>query len=329
MDVLRPVLALLALLAGGLALALLPLSLAGLIVAGGIVVVTTLLRPEVALYLLVVAVPFGSVREINLGGMTVGAAEALIGLALAAWLAQMIAQRRVAPTLPPLTVPLLLFLGAGLLSMPGALSLRYSLKEMVKWTEVLGLYVFTANVLDRERARVLIWVILFTGAAAALHGWYQFFTRSGPEGFLLFGSFMRAYGTFEQPNPYAGYLALIAPLALSLTLEGWPLDRRRLGECLVCAASLGVMAIAIGMSWSRGAWIGFAAAAAAVTSRACVAASVAISTASTSSRASRALSSGQSVACGSRPAATSRRSGSSSASATTRAPGAATPSTVT
>jgi hypothetical protein len=132
----------------------LPLSLAGLIVAGGIVVVTTLVRPEVALYLLVVAVPFGSVREINLGGMTVGAAEALIGLALTAWLAQMIAQRKVAPTLPSLTLPLLLFLGAGLLSLPGALSLRYSLKEMVKWTEVLGLYVFTANVLDRERARV-------------------------------------------------------------------------------------------------------------------------------------------------------------------------------
>jgi putative inorganic carbon (HCO3(-)) transporter len=264
MDVLRPVLALLALLAGGLALALLPLSLAGLIVAGGIVVVTTLVRPEVALYLLVVAVPFGSVREINLGGMTVGAAEALIGLALTAWLAQMIAQRKVAPTLPSLTLPLLLFLGAGLLSLPGALSLRYSLKEMVKWTEVLGLYVFTANVLDRERARVLIWVVLFTGAAAALHGWYQFFTRSGPEGFLLFGRFMRAYGTFEQPNPYAGYLALIAPLALSLALEGWPFDRRGLGDCLVGAASLGVMAIAIGMSWSRGAWIGFAAAAAAV-----------------------------------------------------------------
>jgi hypothetical protein len=182
-DALLPV----ALVACGLALAMLPLALAGASVVGGIVVVVTLIRPEIGLCLLVVAVPFGSVREISLGGMTVGATEALIGLTLATWLAQMIARGRVAPVLPPLTVPLLLFLGAALLSTPGALSLRHSLKEIIKWTEVVGLYVLAANVLDRRKARTLILTILLTGTAAALHGWYQFFTRSGPPGFLLFG----------------------------------------------------------------------------------------------------------------------------------------------
>lgn len=261
---LRSALFLLALMAGGLALAMLPLPLAGLSVAGGIVVVATLVRPEVGLYLLIVAVPFGSVREISLGGMTVGATEALIGLALAAWLARMVAQRKVAPTLPPLTLPLLLFLGTALLSLPGALSLKYGLKEIIKWTEVLGLYVFAANVLDRRRARVLVPMILLAGTAAALHGWIQFFTRRGPEGFLLFERFMRAYGTFEQPNPYAGYLGLIAPLALSLALGSWRGSGRGLGEFFIYSASLGVIVVAMAMSWSRGGWLGFAAAAAAV-----------------------------------------------------------------
>ena len=284
----RDALLFLALVAGGLALATLPLTLAGLSVAGGIVVVATLVRPEIGLYLLVVAVPFGSVREIDVGGMTVGAAEALIGLALAAWLARMVAQREVAPTLPPLTLPLLIFLGAALLSLPGALSLKYSLKEIIKWTEVLGLYVFAANVLDRRRAQTVISAMLLTGAATALHGWYQFFTRSGPEGFLLFDRFMRAYGTFEQPNPYAGYLGLVAPLALSLALggwkalgplaqgqrvgklegpwsfgprtKGWKVSGRGLGEFLIYGGAFGIMAVAMAMSWSRGAWIGFAAA---------------------------------------------------------------------
>jgi len=256
----RDALLFLALVAGGLALATLPLTLAGLSVIGGIVVVATLVRPEVGLYLLVVAVPFGSVREIDVGGMTVGAAEALIGLALAAWLARMVAQREVAPTLPPLTLPLLIFLGAALLSLPGALSLKYSLKEIIKWTEVLGLYVFAANVLDRRRAQTVISAMLLTGAATALHGWYQFFTRSGPEGFLLFDRFMRAYGTFEQPNPYAGYLGLVAPLALSLALGGWKVGGRGLGEFLIYGGVFGIMAVAMAMSWSRGAWIGFAAA---------------------------------------------------------------------
>jgi putative inorganic carbon (HCO3(-)) transporter len=268
----RDALLFLALVTGGLALATLPLSLTALAVVGGIVVTATLVHPEVGLYLLVVAVPFGSVREVSVGGMTVGAAEGLIGLALAAWLAQMVIRRQVAPTLPPLTLPLLIFLGAALLSLPGALSLKYGLKEIIKWTEVLGLYVFAANVLDRGRARKLVFVVLFTGAAAALHGWYQFFTRSGPEGFLLFERFMRAYGTFEQPNPYAGYLGLIAPLALSLALggwkvgrlEGWKVGERGHGEFLICGVSFGLMAAAMAMSWSRGAWIGFAAAVVAV-----------------------------------------------------------------
>ena len=260
------------LVAGGLALAMLPLSLAGLSVLGGIVVIATLVRPEIGLYLLVIAVPFSSVREISLGGMTVGAAEALIGLVLASWLAQMLARGRVAPTLPPLTLPLVLFLGTALLSMPGALSLKYSLKEVIKWIEVLGLYVFAANVLDRHRARILIYVTLLTGTAAALHGWYQFFSHSGPEGFLLFGRFMRAYGTFEQPNPYAGYLGLTAPLALSLALRGreirrskvWKASGRGLSEFSACAGAFGIVTVAMAMSWSRGAWIGLAAATAAV-----------------------------------------------------------------
>ncbi len=260
----RDALLFLALLLAGLALATLPLPLAGLVVGGGIVAVATLVHPQIGLYLLVVAVPFGAVREISVGGMTVGAAEALIGLVLAAWLARMVARRSVAPILPPLTLPLLLFLGAGLLSLPGALSLKFGLKEIIKWAEVLGLYVCAANVLNRRRAQRLVLVALLTGAAAALHGWVQFFTRSGPEGFMLFGRFMRAYGTFEQPNPYAGYLGLIAPLALSLALEGWQRGERSLGEFLVFCGALGTMAVAMAMSWSRGAWIGFAAAIAAV-----------------------------------------------------------------
>jgi O-antigen ligase len=250
----------LAVVATGSALALLPLTWAGLAVAGGIVVVATLARPEIGLILLVFAVPFGSVREISLGGMTVGGAEALIGLALAAWLARLLADPRSRLTLPPLTLPLLIFLGAALLSLPGALSLRYSLKELIKWTEVLGLYVFTANVLDGRQARRLVFSILLAGTAAALHGWYQFFTRSGPEGFLLFGRFMRAYGTFEQPNPYAGYLGLIAPLALSLALGSRKGNRRSLSEFIFYGGAFGAMVVAVAMSWSRGAWIGLGAA---------------------------------------------------------------------
>ncbi len=60
-------------------------------------------------------------------------------------------------------------------------------------------------------------MILVAASAEALVGFYQFFTQTGPESFII-GRFMRAYGTFSQPNPFAGYLGLILPLGVALAL---------------------------------------------------------------------------------------------------------------
>jgi putative inorganic carbon (HCO3(-)) transporter len=284
---------LLLVLAIGLSIALLPLTMAGGAVLGSIALLATLIRPEYGLYLLVLAVPFGSVREITISGFTVGAAEALVGLVLAAWLAKMVAAREVKLTYPPLFLPLLIFLGAILLSLTGALSLRYSLKEVLKWLEVLGIYLFVANVIEREQARVVILVMLLAGIGQALLGFYQFFGRVGPQAFVVLGRFVRAYGTFEQPNPYGGYLGLVLPLCwgVLLGIGKWG-DRRfsrsqstsrggshaaetrawepaLLHNCdilgldisyLVATLGLTTIGAALIMSWSRGAWLGFAAA---------------------------------------------------------------------
>jgi putative inorganic carbon (HCO3(-)) transporter len=108
--------------------------------------------------------------------------------------------------------------------------------------------------------------LLGTGLLVALHGIYQFLFQVGPEGFILFGRFMRAFGTFEQPNPYAGYLGLTLPLAVGLVMAAVvPSGERVKGSWLVIAAGSGmVMLIALVMSWSRGAWFGFGAAVAAI-----------------------------------------------------------------
>ena len=203
----------------GLSIALLPLTLAGGAILGSIFFLATLIRPEYGLYLLILAVPFGSVREIAVSGFTVGAAEALVGLVLAAWLARMVAAREVKIIYPPLLLPLLIFLGAILLSLTGALSLRYSFKETLKWLEVLGIYLFVANVIVRQQAKVVVLLMLLAGIGQALLGFYQFFGRVGPQAFVVLGRFVRAYGTFEQPNPYAGYLGLTAALALGVVVD--------------------------------------------------------------------------------------------------------------
>jgi len=266
-------------LVAGLAIALLPLTLAAAIVLGSIAFTVTLIRPEYGLYLLIFAVPWGSVREIRLGAMTVGVTEALIGLVLAAWLAKMIATREIKTVHPPLLLPLLIFLGAILLSLTVTLSLQYSLKEILKWLEVLGIYLFVVNVIGKREAKVIVLLILLAGISQALLGIYQFFGRVGPEGFLLFDRFMRAYGTFEQPNPYGGYLGMVLPLAYSLSLGAKGYGARDKGQgirdkgaapyslplassILTALATTGLvlMLAAMLMTWSRGAWLGFIAA---------------------------------------------------------------------
>jgi putative inorganic carbon (HCO3(-)) transporter len=258
----------------GVALAVLPWKWAALLVVGGILLFMLLIQPQCALCLLALAVPFGSIREWPLGPVGVGGTELLVLLLLVFWLARMIAARRIIIPQPPLLLPLLLFLVAILLSTLVTSSLELSTKELVKWLEVLVIYLFMADMVDERWGRWVVWSLLAAGSAEALVGVYQFLRGVGPEGFVLFGRFMRAYGHFAQPNPFAGYLGLTLPLAYALMLEPlgeWRLRLRRtqagLGHTLVqvmpnlaLVASFAVMSAAMVMSWSRGGWVGVAAA---------------------------------------------------------------------
>lgn len=249
----------------GLAIARLPLTWAIILIAGGGSLLLISVRPVVGLYLLILAIPFGSVMETSFGVISVGGAEVLAVVTVAAWAARMVAEREIRTRYPPLLVPLLVLLGVASFSVLGSLSLQWSVKGLLVWLELLAVYLFVVNVVGEQETRVIIVLILSAGCMEALLGFYQFFGRKGPEGFLLFDRFIRAYGTFEQPNPYGGYLALILPLALSLFLARW---RRRDFSSLVIWAlaglSLTLMGAALVMTWSRGAWLGFIAGAAVV-----------------------------------------------------------------
>jgi len=156
---------------------------------------------------------------------------------------------------------LALFIGATLFSLLNAISPTLAFKEIAKWVEFMGVMTFVANELTRRQKRAAVACLLLAAVAESLLGAYQFLTRSGPEFFVVLGRFVRAYGTFEQPNPYAGYLGLVGPLALALGLRlVRPSERPARSDwlCWLGAGSLVVIAIAIGMSWSRGAWIAFA-----------------------------------------------------------------------
>ena len=254
----------------GAALAVLPIKWAALLLVGGIAAVGVLIHPALTLCLLPFAVPFGSLREITLGPVNVGGAELLLAVLVGTWLAQSAARRRIVVPRASLMVPLAVFLGAQLLSVLAATSLELSAKEIVKWVEVMIIYGLLAQEADDRLARWTVWAIFAAASAEAALGIYQFLARLGPEGFVLFGRFMRSYGHFAQPNPFAGYLGLCFPLALALSLDALPrLSKALRGGAAELAALLPmgaavVTGTAMVTSWSRGAWVGLVASTATV-----------------------------------------------------------------
>jgi putative inorganic carbon (HCO3(-)) transporter len=273
---------LIALIALGICLASLPLPLAAAGLLGTICVILILLRPVWGLVALIPLIPFSPLVSLGIGNVRVGGMEALLALTLIAWLLRMAARREIVIPHPPLLLPWLLWLGVILASWTVALSLGDALAETLKWLEMLALYLFIAANVERRHLPWLVGAMLLAGMAQAALGLYQFLFRVGPEGFLLFGGrFLRAYGTFRQPNPYAGYLGLVLPIAYSLVLWGLPIThhalrfpqggptgtfhvsifpRRGPMGTFYALLSFGLMLVALYASQSRGAWIGFVAA---------------------------------------------------------------------
>lgn len=241
------------------------LGLAAALVAAGV-----LFRPEAGLYLLVFIVPLHRLLGREVGSFTVAPTEAVIALLTAGYLLQAAWQRTLfagtapparqeaAQARPPLPVllPLLTLYGALVISTTQARDLALSIKELLKWTEVLAVYIVATQVLRLDRLGWMLAAALAAAAAEALLGALQFFLRIGPGHFLIAGIFMRAYGTFEQPNPYAGYLGLYLPLALALALPG----RRWLPPALrpVAIGLALLLSFAMVATLSRGAWVGVA-----------------------------------------------------------------------
>lgn len=268
----------------GLAIAWLPPSITALLLAGLILGRLLLSWPILSLYLLIPLIPFSSLLAVPVGGVRVGLMEISLALGLLAALLYLSVNKRL-PVIeqiesrsPHFFWPFILFLGGVSLSWLNTLSVGASLVETAKWLEMLALYLLLIAFLPHRQLKWVVTLILITGSAQALIGLYQFIFKVGPPGFLLFGGrFLRAYGTFAQPNPYAGYLGLILPLALALLIwqlleyvkiaksssetQNFKLNVVRL---VLLGGTFGLLLAALLATQSRGAWLAFAAAAGAV-----------------------------------------------------------------
>lgn len=232
-------------------------------VLGMVVTVATLVEPLVAVPLLLLAVPFGTLGRgaasdasgrASSTDLAVGGAEIVAALLVMGWLLWGIRLQRIR-----LRVGIIVACVMGMAAL-AALSTGYAedksaaLKETLKWLELLfTLLIVSDLVTDARRARWVIGAMLLAGAAEASYGAFQFVTDSGPSAFALQGA-LRAFGHFDQPNPFAGYLATMWPLAVMMALCASNPVRFR----VLCAGLGTVITAGIGLSQSRGAWLGVA-----------------------------------------------------------------------
>ncbi|MCY4022967.1 MAG: O-antigen ligase family protein [Anaerolineaceae bacterium] len=164
--------------------------------------------------------------------------------------------------LPPVVVPLLVFLLVAGISLLNAVSVAAWLREWLKWMSIVLVILIVGNSMQVRAWRWPVRALLLAGAVNATVGLYQFFGGSGALHFLVGGRFFRAFGTFGQPNPLGGFMALLLPLALCLLLAGlrrWLRTRCKADLLSLCVRALPTALLLAGLvaSWSRGAWLAF------------------------------------------------------------------------
>lgn len=219
-------------------------------------------RTDLALSFVVLTAPFHRFpREVAGLGLTLS--EVAIGLTLAGWIGRQALDRSArgwfdrAASRDPLGpyLPAIGCLAVGALSLLASEYPRYSLREFrLVIVEPLAFTLVVLAVGGRTPVvRILLRALIGIGAIVGAIGIYHYFYVGVTE---ATGGVERALAIYHSPNALGLFLGRIAPIALAVAVLGRGLgaDRR-----LAAGAAI-VIGFAIFLTYSRGAWLGVAAA---------------------------------------------------------------------
>lgn len=254
----------LVMLAVGLSLALLPLESIGIGVAALVLIGLAIVDPVFGLYWAVLSIPIQEIVQLPGGTSCTQAAMLLVvfswGIRVLAHPEQFIAKGRLLPYWMWLLWALLLSTSLT------PYSHTEGLKEAFRWGEAFLIWLIVINTVKHPwQIAGLVMCLLLAPAVDAGLGLLQFATGAGPPSFRIGEAqqFVRAYGTFGQPNSFAGYMNMAWPLAFALAvvatmaqLRAHKWSVRSWGALALIWAVVGVLVAALGASFSRGAWLG-------------------------------------------------------------------------
>jgi O-antigen ligase len=197
------------------AVAFVPLPVLVLGVLGAITGVLALTTPEWAIAAIVLSVPLQRTLEIG-DGLT--ATKVIVWTAAAGWLI------RQWLTGGPITVDAIGFAWLAYVivlvaSIVPARDVGAWAGEVYRWAVALIVYVMARTVFlaGRPVAPVLLAIAGGTLGMSLLGAW-QVVTHAGPPSFSA-GGMTRAFGTFGEPNPLAGYLEMTLPVLLAVIVS--------------------------------------------------------------------------------------------------------------
>ena len=241
------------------ALVYLPLPVAAALAAGATALLLVVRWPWLIWLPLAFLLPMTSSMRFGPGSIS----DLLLAAGLALWFLDGARRRTLRVHFSPLAIAILLYTSVMLLSAVGATAPDEALREVIKWAELLALLLVAPAMLHVRQGRWLAAALVLGAVGQALFGLYQFVFQIGPEHFAILDRFMRASGSFGQPNPFGGYLGLTLPVAVSLALWAWTAllhNTTRTPSAVLWALfySVASVLIAAGLiaSWSRGAWLG-------------------------------------------------------------------------
>ena len=282
-QTLRPIptiIVLTAMIVGVFGISVLPLPVIAAVLGAAIVAIGTLIEPGVGLIVTLLVGPWAAWMNTYYPGLLpIDLGQIMVGVTLAAWVLRGLAHRDLEFPKSPLLLPLLLFVGWAAVTMLWAPDLSFGLPEVVKWIEVVLIMLFTIDLARRRGIKWIVVAVLITMVAQAAIGIYEARLRGvGPDGFRISAGVYRAYGTFEQPNPFGGFIGLGLPIAMALTVffglsivdvglqslrsrhHTVSLSLRTAVKFIGCGAVASLLGLALYLSLSRGAWLGAAAA---------------------------------------------------------------------
>ncbi|MEX1019465.1 MAG: O-antigen ligase family protein [Litorilinea sp.] len=231
------------------------------VVAGGLVL---LRHPWFIWIILGIALPWTSGIRLGVASVT----DLFLVVALTLWFVDAVRRERVTFSISGVAIAAFGYCIALYLSAFNAVDIGDAALEIVKWLQFTVVLLVLPTMIDADHHVPWLVSALFAGAVSqAFLGIYQFYFMVGPEWFIIQGQYMRASGSFSQPNPFGGYMGITLPVAVSIL--NWfsvrPLRKRRVHWHDITGWSIArtvvpIIGTGLLVSWSRGAWLGAVAA---------------------------------------------------------------------